>query len=59
MRGVGIDRDDAANEDAVIVYSGTSVHPAVAMADRLVLRITGNTNPSAQVSVYVYFASGA
>lgn len=58
LEGVGLNRDQAATEHAVIVYSGTSLHPVVDETDTLTLRLDGNLVASAQVEVTLYYALG-
>ena len=59
LQGVGIDRDNAASEEANVVYSSTNVHPVVDECDRLTLKVSGNTSASAEVTIYLTYALGA
>lgn len=45
-------------EDVVLVYSGTSLHPAVAPADTLRLVVENNAQPSALMTIYLEYALG-
>lgn len=58
LQGLGLNRDANATEENVILYSATSVHPAVAEADVLRLVVEGNTQASAQLTVFVEYALG-
>lgn len=59
LQTLGRNRDMAAAEETVVVYASTSLHPYVDEIDVLTLRVSNNTQPSAQVVVDVYFALGA
>ena len=58
LQTLGIDRDRAATEEAALVYSGTSVHPVIHEADSLTLRVEGNDEASAQLTIYLTYATG-
>lgn len=57
--GVGSNRDTANSELAAIVFSGTSVHPPVAIDETLTLAISGNAVNSATGRVCILYAPGA
>ena len=59
LEGVGTDRDNAATQQAVIVYAGTSLHPVVDETDVLTLSIDNNAVVSAQIEIALYYALGA
>ena len=58
LQTLGLNRDRAVTEEVSIVYSGSSVHLAVSDADVLTLRVGGNTDASAVMNIYMYYASG-
>ncbi len=58
LEGVGADRDTANTEKALVVYSSTSVHPAIAESDTLTLKIAGNSVNSAGIVITLYYALG-
>lgn len=47
LQGVGANRDTATTETAPVVYSGSTIHPPVSLADVLTLKIAGNAVNSA------------
>lgn len=47
LQGVGANRDTANTETAPVVYSGSTIHPPVSLADVLTLKIAGNAVNSA------------
>lgn len=51
LQGVGANRDTANSEEGVIVFSGTSEHPVVDIAETLTLTIANNSVTSAVVVV--------
>lgn len=55
LQGCGANRDTANSEKAAIVYSGTSVHPAVDKTDTLTLAISGNSVNSAGIVIKLYY----
>jgi len=55
MEGVGANRDTASTEKASIVFSGTAIHPPVAVSDTLTLKLTNNSVNSATISVKIYY----
>ena len=55
IEGVGADRSATATEKAVIVYSGTEIHPPVGKEDQLTLKIANNSVNSAIIVVKIYF----
>ena len=59
LEGVGVDRDNATTQHAVIVYAGTSLHPVVDETDVLTLQISNNVVASAQIEIVLYYALGA
>ena len=56
LQGVGANRDQAASEDAPIVYACTSVHPAIDEHDVLRLFIDQNFAPSAQIAIELRYS---
>ncbi len=59
LQGVGLNRDRAASEEAVIVYASTSIHPYIDETDTLTLHVDNNLVASAQIVIDLYFALGA
>lgn len=55
LQGVGANRSTSATEKAAIVFSGTSVHPPVAMVDTLTFKVTNNAVNSAGIVVKLYY----
>lgn len=55
LQGVGANRHTANSERAAIVYSGTAIHPCVAMSDTLTLAISGNNVNGALTSIKLYY----
>lgn len=51
LQGVGVNRDTANSEEGVIVFSGTSEHPVVDIAETLTLTIANNSVNSAVIVV--------
>jgi hypothetical protein len=47
LQGVGANRDTVNTEQAVVVYSGSTIHPVVSRTDVLTLNIGGNAVNSA------------
>ena len=58
LQGLAVDNDANATTSAVVVYSGTSVHPAVNEDSQLRLRIGQQFAASAEMTVTLYFAMG-
>lgn len=58
LRGLGMNRDKAASEDAPIVYAGTNLHPVVNGESVLRLKISDQSVASAQLTITLYFALG-
>jgi hypothetical protein len=54
LQGVGANRHTTTTQMAAIVFSGTSVHPPVAMGDTLTLNVTNNSVNSATFTVKLY-----
>lgn len=55
LQGVGMNRDTANSEEALIVYSGTAIHPPCVYGETLTLTITGNSVNSATTTIrFVY-----
>lgn len=59
LQGLGANRDFGATEEAILVYSGTAIHPYVDDSNTLTLAITNNTVNSARVLIDLYVALGA
>jgi len=59
LEGVGVDRDNAATQHAVIVYAGTSLQPCIDETDTLTLQISNNAVASAYIEIVLYYALGA
>lgn len=59
LEGVGADRSATVVQHVPIVYTGTSLHPAVDEADTLTLQIANNAVHGAGVTIDLYFALGA
>lgn len=59
LEGVGANRSATLAEKVNIVYSGTSAHPPVDEADTLTLTIANNSVNSAQITITLYYATGA
>lgn len=55
LQGVGANRAAASTEKVAVVFSGTSVHPPVAMSDTLTFKIANNAVNSAGVVVKLYY----
>ena len=47
LQGLGANRATATSEVAVLVYSGSTIHPPVSLSDVLTLKIAGNAVNSA------------
>lgn len=58
LQGVGIDRHTTNSEDAPIVFSGTSLHPVVALDDTLTLTIINNSVNDAIIVLTLIYALG-
>lgn len=59
LQGVGANRDQWANEEAAIVYSGTISHPVIDAADTLTLQITNNVVLGAVITIDLYYGLGS
>lgn len=55
LEGVGGDRSAASTEKAAVVYTGTSIHPAVAADDTLTLKVANNLVNSAEITAVLYY----
>ncbi len=58
LEGVGANRSATNTEKAVIVYSGTILHPVVGWSDTLALTLTGNNVTGAETTVTLCYALG-
>jgi len=58
LQGVGANRSATATEQVGIVYSGTSLHPPVAIGEALTLTPAGNSVNSAQIHIVIYYGRG-
>jgi hypothetical protein len=58
LQGLGMNVDQAAPTSAPIVYASTNLHPAVNEDSVLRLKVGQQFNPSAQITVTVYYALG-
>jgi len=58
LQGVGANRDEANSEEALIVYSGTSIHPACC-DEKLTLTVAGNSVNSAVTVITLTYRTGA
>lgn len=59
LQGVGANRHTSTTEVAVIVFSGSTVHPVVDESDTLTLKITNNNVNSATIVIKLYYALGS
>lgn len=59
LETLGLNRDVATAERAVLVYPTTTIHPYVDEIDALTLRISNNLVANAQVVIDLYYALGA
>ena len=55
LQSVGLNRDTANTEDVPIVFSGTTSHPVVSLADELTLAISGNNVPNAKTQIQIWW----
>ena len=55
LQGVGANRHNTNTEKVAAVYSGTTIHPPVAMSDTLTFKLAGNSINSAQVVAKLYY----
>ena len=55
LEGVGVNRDAATTEKAAIVFSGTVIHPPVAVSDVLTLKVANNIVNSAETTIKIYY----
>ena len=58
LETVGANRDAANTEKVAVVYSGTLLHPPVAIDDVLTMAITGNSVNDAVVTLALYYREG-
>lgn len=59
LQGVGANRSTSATEKVAIVFSGTSVHPPVAVSDVLTFKLANNlVNAAALVAKLYYEGTG-
>lgn len=58
LEGLGLNRSDVLTQHVPILYSGTSVNPAIDESDVATLTITGNSVASAVVQIDLYYAMG-
>jgi len=58
LQGVGANRSATATEQVGIVYSGTSLHPPVAIGEQLTLTIANNSVNSAGIRIVIYYGRG-
>src|SRR3990167_1549817 len=49
LQGVGANRHTTSSEKVAIVYSGTAIHPPVAVSDTLTFKVGGNSVNSAVI----------
>jgi hypothetical protein len=59
LQGVGANRHTSNTEMAAIVFSGTAIHPPVAMGDTLTLNVANNSQNGATFTVKLYFEGKA
>lgn len=59
FQGAGANRDAQADEEAVVLYANTSVHPYLDDTDIPTLVIDNNHAALARVTVVIYVAMGA
>lgn len=55
LQTVGANRSATATEKVAVVYSGTTIHPPVALGDTLTLALTGNSVNSATGAIALYY----
>lgn len=55
LQGVGANRDTANTEVAAIVYSGSTIHPPVSLADVLTLKLANNSVHSATGRILILY----
>jgi hypothetical protein len=58
LQGVGANRDTVTTEQVGIVYTGTSLHPPVAIGEALTLTVAGNIVNSALIHIVIYYGRG-
>ena len=58
LEGLGANRDTVTTQQAVIIYSGTSLHPVVHESDTLTLVIDNHFAVSAEIAIDLYVALG-
>ena len=59
LEGLGMDRDQAAEQHANLIYASTSCHPPIDETDALTLRVTSNSIASARILIDLYYALGS
>lgn len=59
LQNAGADRSNVTPQQAVVLYSSTSVHPCVSLDNTLTLTIHNTTVPSARIQVEIYYSPGA
>ena len=55
LEGVGANRSNVSTQVVPVVFSSTSVHPAVHESDRLTLVVDNNLAASAQMQIELYY----
>lgn len=55
LEGVGANRHTSNTEKVAVVYSGTAIHPPVAVSDTLTFKLAGNSVNSAVTVAKLYY----
>ena len=58
LEGLGVNRDTATAERALIIFASTSLHPVVDETDSLTLVVEGTFVASAMTQIDLYYATG-